>query len=168
MTLMELLVALVVLGLISALAFSNIGPWLSQSRASASEASLWRGISSTQLVMGEFAAGAIDPTARRFDAAHANFRALVPRLSATPVHASFSIMREASRSTLSLTVPELSQDASVLIESAAPLRFSDRDDQTLVLELQRGGVWAPIVVVNFPADAPFVCAFDPIPRTCRQ
>ena len=39
MTLVELMVALAILGLTAALAFSNIGPWLAQSRASAAEPS---------------------------------------------------------------------------------------------------------------------------------
>ena len=58
MTLVELMVALAILGLSAALAFSNIGPWLAQSRASAAESGFWRAVTPTQLLLDELAAHA--------------------------------------------------------------------------------------------------------------
>lgn len=167
MTLVELMVALAILGLSAGLAFSNIGPWLALSRASAAESGFWRAVTPTQLLLDELAASAIDPATRRVDAGQARFRALVPRLSPMPLEITLAIARDEQRSRLSLHAHGLSTRESVLLEGASPMRFALRGE-VLVLEIERAGLWRPIAVAEFPADAPFVCAFDPIPRTCRQ
>ncbi|MGH6949704.1 MAG: pilus assembly FimT family protein, partial [Vitreimonas sp.] len=161
MTLVELMVALAILGLTAALACSNIGPWLALSRASAAESGFWRAATPAQLLLDELAAGAIDPASRRVDAERAHFRALVPRLSSMPLDITLAITRDQNESRLSLRAEGLSVAESIVLESASPMRFVLRE-QVLFLEARQASTWRPIAVAEFPADAPFVCAFDPI------
>src|SRR5262249_19200894 len=85
MTLIELMVALAIIGLCTGVVFSNMGPWLQQSRASRDEALLWRSASQAQLLLSELTAAAIDPAHRTISADEARFSVYLPRLAPAPV-----------------------------------------------------------------------------------
>jgi hypothetical protein len=164
MSLMELMVALAILSLVSTLAFSSIGPWLAITRSSSTEAVFWRSVAPTQLLLSELATGAIEPRSWSVTTTEARFRALAPRLSVVPIDVVLTVQREQGRSRLMFSAENI--EGSVLIDTEARLRFAS-DQSVLRLERERAGEWTPISVVSFVTNAPFVCAFDPIPRTCR-
>jgi len=166
MTLMELMTALAILGLAAALAFSNLGPWLALSRASADEAAFWRANAPTQLLLSELAAGAIDPGQRQIGERELRFRALVPRLSLTPINVSLSIISESAGDRLVFRATQFAHE-SVLFAEAAPMRFARQGQGAVLLETRHSESWLPLATLTFAADAPFTCDFDPIPRTCR-
>lgn len=167
MSLMELMVALAVLSLAAGLLFSNMGPWLSRARASADQAAVWRATGSVQSLLSELTAGAIDPATSSITAEEVRFITLAPRLSPTPFSLTLRLTQNEGGSELTLNAPEINADDVLLLEAAGPLRFDARRRDGVTVELNRNGVWMPLLSASFAANAPFVCAFDPIPRTCR-
>lgn len=166
MSLLELLTALAILSLAAALLFSNLGPGLQRTRASADEASFWRSISATELLLSELTAGGVDPGTWVITSREARFQTLTPRLAPTPVAVRLFIQGAEDHATLMAEIEGVGQ--STVLEAPGPIRFDASRRRALVVELNRNGAWSPIVSASFAADAPLVCAFDPIPRTCRS
>lgn len=167
MSLMELMVALAILSLAAGLLFSNMGPWLSKTRASADQAAFWRATSSAQSLLSELTAGAIDPGTSSITPTDVRFITLAPRLSPTPFSLTLRLTQNEGGSELILNAPKISADDVLLLEAPGALRFDARRRDGVAIELNRNGAWTPLLSASFAANAPFVCAFDPIPRTCR-
>lgn len=168
MTLMEVTVALAILSLTATLVFSELSPWLARARADGEEAGFWRSVGPTQTLLSELAAAAIDPRTRTIAAHEARFRALAARLAPTPLTITLAVRETGERTQLVLRAAELSERESVLLETPARLRFDASVRGALALEIEQQGHWVPLASASFPANAPLVCAFDPIPRTCRS
>jgi prepilin-type N-terminal cleavage/methylation domain-containing protein len=166
LSLLELLVALTILGLSAGLAFAQIGPWLSLGRASAREAVFWRAVTPADLVLNELTTGIINPDQIESDEQSARFTSFAPRLAPLPFTAELRIRTTDGASQILLSAPEPLALQSVLLESPAPLRLR-RTETALLVEAQRDGQWRPLLAGALAANAPFVCAFDPIPRSCR-
>lgn len=167
MSLMELMVALAVMSLAAGLLFSNMGPWLSHTRASADQATFWRATSSAQSLLSELTVGAIDLDSLSITATEVRFITLAPRLAPTPISLSLRVTQDERGSALILDAPLISADEVSLLEAPGPLRFDAHRRDGIAVELNRNGGWTPLLSASFATNAPFVCAFDPIPRTCR-
>jgi hypothetical protein len=167
MTLLELLVALMVLGLTASLAFSSVGPWLQYSRTSVQEAALWRSLGPAQSTMAELATGAIDLREAHFSNSSARFRTLTPRLAPAPLDVALRIEQREGRWRLLLDAKQLELTSTPLLDAQQPIRFAYPRADILAIELRRNSDWITLAAIAFPANAPFVCAYDPIPRTCR-
>ncbi|GAM96827.1 hypothetical protein U91I_00448 [alpha proteobacterium U9-1i] len=166
MSLLELLVALAVLGLVSALVFSNVGGNIEQARSRSEDAQFWRAIDPAQILLAELASGSIEPRTRSISATEAAFDAIVPRLSVTPLRVRLGIAQHGQSATLRFYAGDRN---SLVLHARGALRFAQTDHMLLVLEHRRraGETWTPIAVGRFLTNAPFQCSFDPIPRTCR-
>lgn len=167
MSLMELMVALAILSLAAGLLFSNMGPWLSRTRASADQAAFWRSASSAQSLLSELTAGAVDPSTSVATATEVRFRTLAPRLAPTPFSLTLRLTQNERGSQLILRAPAISADDVLLLEAPDTLRFDASRRDGVAIDVNRNGVWTPLLSASFASNAPFVCAFDPIPRTCR-
>lgn len=165
MSMMELLVALTVFGLIAGTALSPIGAWMAQGRARVEEARFWRAAAPAQVLLSELAAGAVEGP-REIASDRVRLRVFVPRLAPHPIDINLQIHTEDGRSHLVLNAPEVAPSPSIILHASPPLRFSG-DHNRLDLEAQHRQGWTPIAVAALPADAPFVCAFDAISRQCR-
>ena len=165
MTLIELMVALAILGLCAGLVFSNLGPWLSQSRSAQNDALFWRALAPAQLALSELTTAAVNPSARAINTSEARFQVYLPRLAPEPVSVDLKIEPSPRGARLLLRSPTLAQ-ASVLLDQAPPLRFATRSDG-LVLEAQAHQAWQSVAIASFSANAPLTCSFDPISRSCR-
>jgi type II secretory pathway pseudopilin PulG len=163
---MELMIALAILGLAAALTFSNLGPWLRLSRNGSNEAAFWRAQAQTTLLLSELSAGAIDPEQRQLTDSRLQFRALLPRLSMTPINVTLAIRTASAGNQLVVTTAPV-EHQSVLITAASPLRFTRLGHETVLIEAQHGPTWLPLAALRFDATAPLTCEFDPIARTCR-
>lgn len=166
MTLVELMTALAILGLIASLVFTDLGPWLVRIRSDNEAASFWRENAPAQLILSELAADAIDPVERSVTVDRIQFRALAPRLSPTPVDVVLAITSQADEYQLALRVDQLGAE-STLITNARPLRFRPVAEGAVSLEIERDLTWRPLATLPFAANAPISCDFDPISRTCR-
>lgn len=164
---MEMMVALAILGLVAGSTFSSVGPWLAEARRGGDQALFWRSVPAAQLVLSELAAGAVDDgeEAASIGAQATRFRTYTPRLAPAPFDAELSIEPEAAGARLVLRAPMLAAP-SVLLTAPTPLRFTD-SESAIVLETRMGQAWTPIAVARFETNAPIVCAFDTISRTCR-
>jgi len=167
MSLMELMVALAILSLAAGLLFSNTGPWLSRTRESADQALFWRSASSTQSLLSELAAGAVDPSTASVTATEVRFRTLAPRLAPAPFSLTLRLAQNEKGSLLTLSAPAIGADDVLLLDAPASLRFDASHRDGVAIDLNRNGVWTPLLSASFATNAPLVCAFDPIPRTCR-
>lgn len=85
----------------------------------------------------------------------------------TPIDVTLQIDRSDGESMLTFSAPQLNGRPSVLLTSTAPLRFDTTRTNAVTLQVQRGAAWLDLASASFAADAPLVCAFDPISRTCR-
>lgn len=166
MTLMELLVALTIFALLSGAVLTHLGPWMAQGRMRMDEARFWREVAPAQLLLSEIAAGAIDDDERRISSSRIRVLTYAPRLAPAPIDVTLWIEADGHGSRLLLHAPTLAEAPSVLLVHTAPLRFAETPDR-IQLEMRRDRTWAPIVTTALLADAPFVCAFDAISRTCR-
>jgi hypothetical protein len=167
MTLMEVMVALAILALSTALAFSQMGGWLAISHASASEAQMWRDMPGLQVFVQELAAGVVDPQRVQINAGETRARVLIERLSPQPFEARLTVQNTEAGARLLFSAPEVGIADSVLFETDEQLRFSTRGTQMIVIEAARVRRWNPLVVAPIAANAPLTCAFDPISRSCR-
>jgi len=163
------MVALAILGLCTGLIFSNLGPWLAQGRASESQAAFWRALPGTELALSELAEGAVNPEDSTISADDARFSAYLPRLAPAPVAVELKIVSTHEGARLTLQSPALAS-ASILLDRAPPLRFAAAN-RSLVLESEIQGApearWRPVAIAAFSANAPLICSFDPISRSCR-
>jgi prepilin-type N-terminal cleavage/methylation domain-containing protein len=167
MSLMELMVALAVMSLVAGVLFSNLGPWLSRTCASNDEAALWRSASSAQSLLSELTAGAVDPSTFVVTSTEVRFRTLAPRLAQMPFSLTLRLTENERGARLDLHAPEVIADDVLLLETPSSLRFDTSRRNGIAIDLNRNGVWTPLLTASFATNAPFVCAFDPIPRTCR-
>jgi hypothetical protein len=167
MSLMELMVALAVMSLVAGVLFSNLGPWLSRTCASNDEAALWRSASSAQSLLSELTAGAVDPSTFVVTSTEVRFRTLAPRLAQMPFSLTLRLTENERGARLDLHAPEVIADDVLLLETPSSLRFDTSRRNGIAIDLNRNGVWTPLLTASFATNAPLVCAFDPIPRTCR-
>lgn len=164
MTLVEVLVALAILGLMASLVFSNIGGWLAQSRTSMNNAAFWRSTASAQIALTEVVSASIDPETWRLSTTQVSFRTLLPRLSSTPLSITLHIETDDAGSRLRLDAGAIQ---STILTAPAPLRFASRSRRGVVLEMWQADQWRPIASADFVANAPLACEFDMISRDCR-
>ena len=166
LTLLEMSVALGVLSLLAAFAFSNIGPWVGQGQQAQQEAIYWREAAVAQLTLSELGAGIVDPQRLVINPNEAHFRTNAPRLSPTPLDASLRIEQDRGFSRLVLSAPQLAHE-SVLLDHAPPLRFRAEATSVIVLEVERNRQWLPLLFARVETTAQLTCAFDRISRSCR-
>jgi len=166
MTLLELLVALVVLSLFASLVFANTGPWLRENRRINREAVFWRAVPTAQLLAAELAASAINTQDSAYiSATEARFTIYAPRFSDAPISAVLHIEEAADGGRLTL---DIGADRAVIFDHAPPLRFvAQPTAASIILEAKATGGWAPLIVAPLRTDGPLECTFDMISRTCR-
>jgi prepilin-type N-terminal cleavage/methylation domain-containing protein len=174
MSLIEMLVGLAILGLMLALALSNLGPWLVAARRTDSEAAFWRAVEPARLTLVELTAGAIDTDTRfSLTATHARFRAVAPDLSPSPLIVDLQVQErrrnngQAVGQVMLLLSTSARPGPSVLLAGERPLRLRRSPARTLVVEALTDRTWVPLLTAPMPADAPLRCDFDFISRTCR-
>lgn len=166
-TLLEALVTLTIVSLTTALALSSLEPWLRQSRAIGTEAQFWQSLPAAQLATSEIVSGRINPeNAASVTSQTVEFESFTPRLSPTPQTAKFEITED-SRGRFGLTV-RFGALEGVLLSDAPPLHFNSSNDlDAVILEARIGNQWRPVVIADWPANAPLSCIFDLISRECR-
>lgn len=169
-TLMELLVALVILGLIAGLVSTSLTPWIALSRHSSEQASFINALASAELTIDELAAGAINAdqdaaiTQRRVQ-----FATYVPRLSPTPLHIALTIEQRNNASSLVLRVSEIEARPTTLLESHEPLRFAVNGAAAsgFRVEARAHDVWSPVLIARFYTSAAFTCAVASAAGQCQ-
>ncbi|MFO1015786.1 MAG: type II secretion system protein [Caulobacteraceae bacterium] len=132
MTLMEVLVALAIFGLILSVALSSIGPWIAHGRRIEREAGYWRDAQTAEMTVAEIAAGAVEP-----DTA---FRRMRTRTSCRPsCHGSLHPAGQAvpvleglagGVRSLILETRARSRLSAELLPAFAPLRFAAGEEPT--------------------------------------
>ncbi|KAF0174200.1 MAG: hypothetical protein FD124_1419 [Alphaproteobacteria bacterium] len=172
MTLLELLVALSILGLVMGVTLSSVGPWLRESRRAQEDAAFWRDVTPARLTLTEFTTGAVDTgNPPNFDDHKATWTAYAPRLAPAPIAVTLDIESRPDGDRLVVRSDAVEGPATILLAHGPPLRFRTASatpfPRALVVEAQINGAWRALATAPFVASAPHVCAFDLISRSCR-
>jgi prepilin-type N-terminal cleavage/methylation domain-containing protein len=173
MTLIEVLVALTILGLAVGAALSFLGPWIDQERRLEREARFWRDAQVAQTAVSELVAGVVDP-ARSVQVVGntASLETYAPRLWPTPTRVDLRVAKNASGDQLILSDSALRGAPSILLADGVPLRLRALTGiggltRTIVVEGYVAKAWSPAVVAPLATDAVPICVFDIISQRCR-
>lgn len=170
-TLIEMLVALAILGLVFGFGFAILGPSLQQSKRYQDQAQGLSDVARLQQLLPELVGAQVlageFPTA--FDASRISWSAYLPRIADYPVEFALEIQRNGEQWRLMLIAPP--NAPLELLAGDAPLRWrvEERSDRTHVILLERRAArgWVPVAAARSSANAPHDCAFDAISRSCR-
>lgn len=171
MTLMEVLVALAIMGLAVGTALALLGPWLRQAALLESQSRFRREAGVAQMVVAELAAGLVDGGERFERGPDAlTFETFAPRLSPTPVRIRLRVVHVPEGDRLVAEGAAL-RSAAPLLDRAPPLRLGAISDsggpRGLTVEAKIAGAWEPVIIAPVFSTAPVDCRFDAIAGVCR-
>lgn len=170
MTLVEMLVALAVLGLIFSFGFAILGPALRQGKTLETRADELSDVAAVQRLLPELVQSSVLGQVRATETT-AYIKTYLPRVAATPIEIQLPISRNQNGFRLYLDAGAFG--ATEILASQDPLRWvveAKPSGARLMLQVKRqrqNEEWSPLAVASTVVNAPTPCSFDTISRACR-